>query len=152
MVRTILTGQLAAMNEAGDARGVAYVAGRLTSVLETIARVTGELGSMAQSINIEDAPRWPPSPQARLTAPGRRGRLPWFRPGRASTDGARSRHDLGRTCRLEHRETRRQHAIAQRAIVLDGGKLATVIGDTFAHAQCLRVEPGSPLPRDPRDP
>ncbi|TFV50121.1 hypothetical protein [Bradyrhizobium niftali] len=55
MVRTILTGQLAAMNEAGDARGVAYVAGRLTSVLETIARVTGELGSMAQSINIEDA-------------------------------------------------------------------------------------------------
>ncbi|MHC2273539.1 putative ArsR family transcriptional regulator [Bradyrhizobium diazoefficiens] len=52
MVRTILTGQLAAMNEAGDARGVAYVAGRLTSVLETIARVTGELGSMAQSINI----------------------------------------------------------------------------------------------------
>ena len=38
MVRTILTGQLAAMNEAGDARGVAYVAGRLTSVLETIAR------------------------------------------------------------------------------------------------------------------
>jgi hypothetical protein len=55
MARTILTGQLAAMNEAGDARGVAYVAGRLTSVLETIARVTGELGSMAQSINIEDA-------------------------------------------------------------------------------------------------
>ena len=55
MARTILTGQLAAMNEAGDARGVAYVPGRLTSVLETIARVTGELGSMAQSINIEDA-------------------------------------------------------------------------------------------------
>lgn len=49
MVRTILTGQLAAMNEAGDARGVAYVAGRLTSVLETIARVTGELGSMAKA-------------------------------------------------------------------------------------------------------
>ncbi|MCP1915910.1 hypothetical protein J2R96_008390 [Bradyrhizobium elkanii] len=52
MVRVVLSGQLAAMNEAGDGRGVAYVAGRLTSTLETIARVTGELGTMAQSINI----------------------------------------------------------------------------------------------------
>jgi hypothetical protein len=52
MIRTVLTGQLAAMNEAGDGRGVAYVAGRLTATLETIARVTGELGSMAQSINV----------------------------------------------------------------------------------------------------
>jgi hypothetical protein len=52
MIRTVLTGQLAAMTEAGDGRGAAYVAGRLTQVLETIARVTGELGSMAQSINI----------------------------------------------------------------------------------------------------
>jgi hypothetical protein len=52
MIRAVLTGQLAAMTEAGDGRGAAYVAGRLTSVLETIARVTGELGSMAQSINV----------------------------------------------------------------------------------------------------
>lgn len=52
MIRTVLTGQLAAMTEAGDGRGAAYVAGRLTSTLETIARVTGELGSMAQSINV----------------------------------------------------------------------------------------------------
>ena len=52
MIRTVLTGPLAAMTEAGDARGVACVAGRLTSVLEAIARVTGELGSMAQSVNI----------------------------------------------------------------------------------------------------
>jgi hypothetical protein len=52
MVRTVLTGQLAAMNEAGDGRGVAYVAGRLTSVLEVVARLTGQMGSMAQSINI----------------------------------------------------------------------------------------------------
>ncbi|WP_256807772.1 hypothetical protein [Bradyrhizobium sp. Bra64] len=52
MIRTVLTGQLAAMTEAGDGRGAAYVAGRLTSTLETIARVTGELGSMAQSVNI----------------------------------------------------------------------------------------------------
>ena len=52
MIRTVLTGQLAAMTEAGDGRGAAYVAGRLTSVLESIGRVTGELGSMAQSINV----------------------------------------------------------------------------------------------------
>lgn len=52
MIRTVLTGQLAAMTEAGDGRGAAYVAGRLTATLETIARVTGELGSMAQSINV----------------------------------------------------------------------------------------------------
>jgi hypothetical protein len=52
MIRTVLSGQLAAMNEAGDGRGAAYVAGRLTSVLEAIGRVTGELGAMAQSINV----------------------------------------------------------------------------------------------------
>src|SRR6188508_233297 len=52
MIRTVLTGQLAAMTEAGDGRGVAYVAGRLTATLETIARISGELGSMAQSVNI----------------------------------------------------------------------------------------------------
>jgi hypothetical protein len=52
MIRAVLTGQLAAMTEAGDGRGTAYVAGRLTQVLETIARVTGELGAMAQSVNI----------------------------------------------------------------------------------------------------
>src|SRR4051794_34369013 len=47
-----LDGTLAAMTEAGDGRGAAYVSGRLVSTLETIARVTGELGSMAQSINV----------------------------------------------------------------------------------------------------
>src|SRR6478735_8626742 len=52
MIRTVLTGQLAAMTEAGDGRGAAYVAGRLTATLETIAGVTGELGSMAQAINV----------------------------------------------------------------------------------------------------
>lgn len=51
-VRVILMGQLAAMNEAGDGRGTAYIAGRLTSTLETIARVSGELGSMAHSISV----------------------------------------------------------------------------------------------------
>lgn len=53
MVRTVLTGQLAAMSEAGDGRGAAYVAGRLTSTLETIAKITGEMGELARStINI----------------------------------------------------------------------------------------------------
>lgn len=53
MIRTVLTGQLAAMTEAGDGRGAAYIAGRLTATLETIARITGELGELARStINI----------------------------------------------------------------------------------------------------
>jgi len=39
MIRTVLTGQLARHDtEAGDGRGAAYVAGRLTATLETIAR------------------------------------------------------------------------------------------------------------------
>jgi hypothetical protein len=46
-VRTILMGQLASMTEAGDGRGAAYVAGRLTSTLEVIARISGELGALA---------------------------------------------------------------------------------------------------------
>jgi len=37
------------MNEAGDARGVTYVAAQLTRTLEAIARVTGELGDLAKS-------------------------------------------------------------------------------------------------------
>jgi hypothetical protein len=53
MIRTVLTGQLAAVTEAGDARAAAYVAGRLTHTLEAIGRVTGEMGELARStINI----------------------------------------------------------------------------------------------------
>jgi hypothetical protein len=53
LCRTVLTGQLAAMTEAADARGAAYVAGQLTRTLEAIARVTGEIGELARStINI----------------------------------------------------------------------------------------------------
>jgi hypothetical protein len=48
-VRTVLMGHLATMTEAGDGRGAAYVAGRLTATLETIARVSGELGDIARS-------------------------------------------------------------------------------------------------------
>jgi hypothetical protein len=49
LCRTVLTGQLAAMTEAGDGRGAAYVAGQLTRTLEAIARVTGEIGELARS-------------------------------------------------------------------------------------------------------
>jgi hypothetical protein len=49
MCRTVLAGQLAAMSEAGDGRGAAFVAGQLTRTLEAIAKVTGELGALAQS-------------------------------------------------------------------------------------------------------
>ena len=53
LCRTVLTGQLAAMTEAGDGRGAAYVAGQLTRTLEAIARVTGEIGELARStVNI----------------------------------------------------------------------------------------------------
>jgi hypothetical protein len=48
-VRTVLMGHLASMTEAGDGRGASHVAGQLTRVLETIARVSGELGDLARS-------------------------------------------------------------------------------------------------------
>jgi len=50
-VRTVLMGVMANMTEAGDGRGAAYVAGRLTATLETIARVSGELGDLARTSN-----------------------------------------------------------------------------------------------------
>jgi hypothetical protein len=49
MCRMVLTAHLAAMSEAGDARGAAFVAGQLRLVLESIAKVTGELGEMARN-------------------------------------------------------------------------------------------------------
>ena len=53
MVRSSLVGQLSVMNEAGDARGAGYIAGQLTKTLETMARITGEIGDLARStINI----------------------------------------------------------------------------------------------------
>jgi hypothetical protein len=48
-VRVVLMGQMSTMVEANDGRGVAYVAGRLTTVLETIAKISGELGDLARS-------------------------------------------------------------------------------------------------------
>jgi hypothetical protein len=48
-VRCVLMGQLAVMTEAGDARGAGYIAGQLTKTLETIARISGELGDLARS-------------------------------------------------------------------------------------------------------
>jgi hypothetical protein len=49
MCRVVLTSQLSAASEAGDTRGAAYVTGALVKVLETIARVTGEIGELARS-------------------------------------------------------------------------------------------------------
>jgi hypothetical protein len=48
-VRCVLMGQLSVMTEAGDARGAGYIGGQLVKVLETIARVSGELGDLARS-------------------------------------------------------------------------------------------------------
>ena len=47
-VRTVLMGHLASATEAGDGRAAAYIAGRLTATLETIARISGELGDLAR--------------------------------------------------------------------------------------------------------
>jgi hypothetical protein len=53
VVRTMLMSQLAAMTEAGDARGAAIVAAQLVSVLEKIGKVTGEIATIAQgTINV----------------------------------------------------------------------------------------------------
>jgi hypothetical protein len=49
MCRSTLVAQMAAMNDAGDARGAAYVAVQLTKVLEAMARITGELNDLARS-------------------------------------------------------------------------------------------------------
>jgi hypothetical protein len=48
-IRTVLMGQLATMVEAGDSRAAGYLAGQLVKVLETIARISGELGDLAKS-------------------------------------------------------------------------------------------------------
>ena len=52
MVRSTLVAQLAAVTEAGDARSATYVAGQLTRTLEVYARVTGEVGQLAQTLNV----------------------------------------------------------------------------------------------------
>jgi hypothetical protein len=51
-IRVILMGHLTSVTEAGDGRSAAYIAGRLTATLETIARVSGELGALATTYNI----------------------------------------------------------------------------------------------------
>ena len=48
-VRCVLMGQLSVMIEAGDPRGAGYIGGQLVKVLETIARISGELGDLARS-------------------------------------------------------------------------------------------------------
>jgi hypothetical protein len=51
-IRTVLMGHLTTMTEAGDGIGASHVAGKLTRVLETIAKIGGELGEMARSVVI----------------------------------------------------------------------------------------------------
>ena len=50
--RGALLAQLASMQVAGDSRNVAYVTGQLVRTLETIARISGELGALATTYNI----------------------------------------------------------------------------------------------------
>ena len=53
LCRTVLVAQLSAMSEAGDGNGAANVARALTQTLESIAKVTGQIGELARStINI----------------------------------------------------------------------------------------------------
>jgi hypothetical protein len=47
--RGALLAQLASMQVAGDSRNVAYVTGQLVRTLEVIAKISGELGTLAQS-------------------------------------------------------------------------------------------------------
>jgi hypothetical protein len=69
MCRSTLVAQMAAMNDAGDARGAAYVAVQLAKVLELMGRVTGEIGDLARStynittnnvavLSLVDHPQW----------------------------------------------------------------------------------------------
>jgi hypothetical protein len=51
-IRTMLMGQLAAMTEAGDARGAAIVAGTLVTTLEKLGKITGEIATIAGTVNV----------------------------------------------------------------------------------------------------
>jgi hypothetical protein len=75
LCRTVLVGQLSAMAEAGDGRGAAYIAGQLTRTLESIAKITGELGELARStinitgnVSINDSPAFAKVQAAMLRA------------------------------------------------------------------------------------
>lgn len=50
LVRTTLLGQLSSLNEAGDGKGCAVVAGKLVQLLELQAKLSGELGTLAASV------------------------------------------------------------------------------------------------------
>jgi len=52
--RGALLAQLAALQESGDARNVGYISGQLTRTLEAMARITGELGSLAGTVNVQN--------------------------------------------------------------------------------------------------
>lgn len=50
LVRTTLLAQLGSLNEAGDGKGCAVVAGKLVQLLELQAKLSGELGTLAASV------------------------------------------------------------------------------------------------------
>src|SRR5882757_1867895 len=52
IVRTALMASMTACSEAGDARGVALVAGTLVATLEKLGKITGEIATIASNVNI----------------------------------------------------------------------------------------------------
>jgi hypothetical protein len=52
IVRTALMSSLTACSEASDARGVALVSNSLIGVLERLGKITGEISSIANTVNI----------------------------------------------------------------------------------------------------
>jgi hypothetical protein len=54
IVRTMLMSSMAACAEAGDSRGVAVVANALTTTLERIGKLTGEISQIASSLTINN--------------------------------------------------------------------------------------------------
>jgi hypothetical protein len=55
IVRAALMASLTACSEAGDARGVAIVAAQLIATLEKLGKITGEIASIANSVNVNVA-------------------------------------------------------------------------------------------------
>jgi hypothetical protein len=55
IVRTALMASLTACSEAGDARGVAIVSSQLISALEKLGKISGEIASLANNVNVNVA-------------------------------------------------------------------------------------------------
>jgi hypothetical protein len=55
IIRTALMASLTACSEAGDARGVAIVAAQLIATLEKLGKITGEIATIAGTLNVNVA-------------------------------------------------------------------------------------------------